>query len=132
MPITDAIEARFNAMESRLQALEAERGVRTGAVGTEAVSVACEPVDVVLETVGAEPGIEVAVKEAYKPADAVIIKRDIEAFKNAAVTTYLLGVTGFEAIARKLTTEGYRNLNGNPYTRDAVRKHLIKVGLVKV
>ena len=46
MPITDAIEARFNALESRLAALEAMGAVKIGAVGIEAVDVACEPVDI--------------------------------------------------------------------------------------
>ena len=58
MPITDSIEARFNALESRLAALEA--------VEEEGLSAACEPVDVA--NVGVEPEIDqVAVKCADIP-----------------------------------------------------------------
>lgn len=69
--VADDLSNRQLALESRLAALEAVGAVRIGAVGKEAQNAACEPVGVVLETVGAEPGIEQSeVQKAEMPTGA--------------------------------------------------------------
>lgn len=65
-PITDSIEARFNALEIRLQAIEVVGAVRVGAVGNECQGAAVVPVGVVPEpvaNVGVEPAIDQGVTQ---------------------------------------------------------------------
>ena len=141
-PITDSIEARFNALEIRLQAIEAVGAVRVGAVGNECQGAAVVPVGVVPEpvaNVGTEPGIDQGVTQKAdmptgKPSDAVAIIQDTEKFKAAVVTAYKSGITKGADILRYVTDMGYRNSNGNPYYRSGVAdalKEAIRDGIIK-
>ena len=114
MPITDAIEARFNALESRLQALEAERAVKIGAVGIEAVDVACEPVDV-------------AVK--IEPAANSTINQSTDDWESAVIKHYNNGVRGWETIAKMTYAAGYQTKNGTMRDGSHVSKVIKATGL---
>lgn len=62
-------------------------------------------------------------------ADA--FNQDLAAFKTAVVDHWVGGLRGYGPIATAVANAGYRNSNGNRYTREAVKKALIKAGLVE-
>lgn len=64
------------------------------------------------------------------PADTGAFNRDLGAFKLAVVELWNAGTRGYGPIATALEAGGYRNSNGNPYNREAVRCTLMKAGLV--
>ncbi len=51
-------------------------------------------------------------------------------FKAAVLEFWNAGTRGYGPIATALATAGYRNSNGNPYSREAVKRALIRAGLV--
>lgn len=64
------------------------------------------------------------------PADTGGFNQDLAAFKLAVVKFWNAGITGYGAIATALEAGGYRNSNGNLYTRETVKRTLIRAGLV--
>lgn len=81
-----------------------------------------------------------------KPADSVDAKpadasggfnQDLAAFKAAVINAWnggvnrnTCGANSYGAVVTELTKAGFRNSNGNPYSRDSVRMALIRAGLV--
>ena len=58
------------------------------------------------------------------------LNQDIAAFKLAVVDCWDRGVQSYGAIAAELTMAGFRNSNGNAYTREAVKRTLKQAGKV--
>lgn len=58
--------------------------------------------------------------------------QDLAAFKSAVVTYWHSGLQGYGQIAAALTNAGYRNSSNKPYSREAVKRTLVKAGLVTV
>jgi hypothetical protein len=65
-----------------------------------------------------------------EPSDATEFNQDLGAFKAAVGDYRNAGITGYGAIAAALADGGYRNSNGNLYTRETVKRTLIRAGLV--
>ena len=65
-----------------------------------------------------------------QPADASAFNRDLGAFKLAIIDAWNGGMRGYGPIATELTSRGFRNGNGNPYSRSHVKAVLVKAGLV--
>jgi len=128
---------RVLALETRLGALEAVGAIGVGAVERKACSAACEPVGVVLETVDAEPGIEkvaanqndVTVESSPAVESDVVINQNKAAFDAAVIAAYKSGITKGADILRHVTTQGYRNSEGNAYYRSGVEHTLKRAGL---
>ena len=112
------LNSRLNTLESRLLALE-RQGV------TSVVSVDDSALCAVSETVNTPDSRLI-------PSDSSgEFNQDLAAFKSAVVDYWNSGIRSYGQIATALKNAGYRNSNGNLYTRDAVKKSLIKSGLVE-
>ena len=78
----------------------------------------------------AEPARPAPSVESSPPADTSAFNQDLGAFKAKVVELWNAGERGYGPIAAALVAGGYRNSNGNAYTREAVKRTLIKAGLV--
>ena len=58
--------------------------------------------------------------------------QDLAAFKAAVTDYWHSGLQGYGQIAAALTNAGYRNSSNNPYSREMVKRTLVKAGLVTV
>jgi hypothetical protein len=109
---------RLNALESRLLALE-RQGI------TSVVSLDDSALCVVYETVNTPDS-------SLIPSDSSgEFNQDLAAFKAAVADYWNSGMKGYGPIATALKNAGYRNSNGNLYTRESVKKALVKAGLVE-
>lgn len=111
------LNSRFNTLESRLLALEV-RGV------TSVVSLGDSALCAASETVDAPDSVALSTDSTGE------FNQDLSAFKSAVVDCWDRGMRGYEAIAAELKKAGFRNSNGNAYTREAVKRTLIKAGKV--
>lgn len=64
------------------------------------------------------------------PADASAFNQDLAAFKTAVIDAWNGGMKGYGPIATTLNNAGFRNGNGNSYSRSHVKAVLVKAGLV--
>lgn len=112
------LNSRLNRLESRLLALERQGANPVALINDSALC---------------------AVSETVNTPDSSLISsdssgefnRDLGEFKTAVVEFWNSGIMGYGPIAAALAAGGYRNSNGNLYTREAVKRTLVKAGLVE-
>lgn len=111
------LNSRLNTLESRLLALEGQGVTSVVLLDDSALCAASETVD-------APDSVTLSNDSTGE------LNQDIAAFKLAVVDCWDRGVQSYGAIAAELTMAGFRNSNGNAYTREAVKRTLKQAGKV--
>ena len=113
-------------LQKQIVELATAESATTSEIATRLLQTALEPATLVVDARSEpEPANPVA-----EPADTGEFNQDLAAFKSAVVDYWNSGMRVYGQIATALKNAGYRNSNGNLYTRDSVKKSLIKSGLV--
>lgn len=60
-----------------------------------------------------------------KVSENPIPEPEAGSFKEAVIQCYQSGITGYQQIADKLSAQGYRNANNNPYHRKQVARIIV-------